>query len=113
MRVVAAETAEKAMRVVATYLLAANLLLVASALLAPQEGFVFSLGAGSRDVEVQSVDRSNKGDRLVVPVTTVVKQQQAPGQPSVERPKMIVGCDPVFSPLAVSAKLNYPGRCVA
>lgn len=95
------------MRVLATSLLAGGLALIASALFAPQDG---SVGAGPT-LRIQSVDRTNKGDRLIVPVTSIGKQ--TPRKPAIEIPKMLVGCDPVFSPLAVQARANFPGRCAA
>jgi len=55
---------------------------------------------------MQTVDRSNKGDRLTPP--TAVK----PAAPQ-ERPRMMTGCDPAFSPLSVSAQNNFAARCVA
>lgn len=96
------------MRALATSLLAGGLALIASALFAPQDG---SVGAGP-GLRIQSVDRTNKGDRLIVPVTSIGKQQ-TPRKPAIEIPKMLVGCDPVFSPLAAQARANFPGRCAA
>jgi len=55
---------------------------------------------------IQTVDRSNKGDRLT-PATAV-----KPAAPQ-ERPRMMTGCDPAFSPLSVSAQNNFAARCVA
>lgn len=53
---------------------------------------------------MQYVDRTNKGDRLNMSVTTIDKQRRAPA-------KILVGCDPAFSPLSASASANFPGRC--
>lgn len=60
-------------------------------------------------VPVQSVDRSHKGDRLDINISTV------PEQPVIHKPaKMMDGCEPVFSPLAASTHADIPpGRCVA
>ena len=55
--------------------------------------------------QLQTVDRSNKGDRLT-PATAVRPQPQ-------ERPRMMAGCDPAFSPLSASAAVNFAARCVA
>ena len=55
---------------------------------------------------LQTVDRSNKGDRLA-PATAVRPQ------PPQERPRMMTGCDPAFSPLSTSAAANFAARCVA
>ena len=100
------------MRGFVTYALAGFGVLIASALLAPQDSYVQSQGAGMKGVPVQSVNRAAKSDRLLVPSTTVGKQQPAPRAPS-ESPTMLVGCDPVFSPLSASAQANFPGRCMA
>jgi hypothetical protein len=56
------------------------------------------------------VDRSHKGDRLPAPASVSGTPLSATLRPAR---RMIVGCDPVFSPLSVSARLNYPGWCVA
>ena len=55
------------------------------------------------------VDRTNKGDRLIVNNNAVRSPRSTPARV----PKVMVGCDPAFSPLAVSARLNYPSRCLA
>ena len=105
------------MRVFAAYVVAGCLLLVASALLAPPEGFVLSYGAGSvaprMSVPLQNVDRTNKGDRLALPTGQPVQLKLTPapsGKPSNSR--MPSGCDPAFSPLVASAG-NFARRCVA
>ncbi len=100
------------MRAFVSYFLAGTLVLMASALLAPQEALVQSRGASQDLMQMQSVDRTNKGDRLIAPATSVGKRQM-PQKPSTERPKMLAGCDPVFSPLVASAQANFSGRCVA
>jgi hypothetical protein len=56
---------------------------------------------------LQSVDRSHKGDRLHLPFANG-KQMPPPATPS-----MLVGCEPVFSSLSASSRVNFPGRCVA
>lgn len=100
------------MRAFVSYFLAGALVLMASALLAPEEALVQSRGASQNLTQMQSVDRTNKGDRLIVPATSVGKRQ-TPQMPARETPKMLAGCDPVFSPLVASAQANFPGRCVA
>jgi hypothetical protein len=87
---------------------------------------------------VNKVDRSRKGDRLVplrptagtLGGSTVVKSPEiivrdegraaaksGPAEPAsksvVRGPKLPIGCDPAFSPLAASASLNFAGRCVS
>jgi len=97
------------MRVIITSFMTGVLILALSALLAPQEAAVQSRSTGTESL--QSVNRAGKGDRLMVPASTVSK----PKKPDGEAPKkMLAGCDPVFSPLVASAKTaNYPGRCIA
>jgi hypothetical protein len=56
---------------------------------------------------MQSVDRTNKSDMLIVPAAIAKR-------PSITKPAtVLVGCDPAFSPLSTSARANFPGRCVA
>lgn len=89
---------------------------------------------------INKVDRLGKGDRLVPlhPAAasfgsrTVIPQDRAPlditvrekttahsvpadpaRKPAAHAPKLPVGCDPAFSPLAASASLNFAGRCVS
>lgn len=101
------------MRGFASYLVAGILVVLALDLIAPPVGLGSAVGARPA-VEpgetVQSVDRTLKSDRLRVS-TTVDKQdkQQVPRKPAV----VLVGCDPVFSPLSASARANFSGRCVA
>ncbi len=74
-------------------------------------GFGLSVGAApiaKNDSILQTVDRSNKGDRI--PVTTVGKQQP---EPAKKRPSVLTGCDPAFSPLSTSARNNFARSCVA
>jgi hypothetical protein len=99
------------MRGFALYLVAGTLVVLAMDLIAPPVGLGLAVGAWpavEQDSIVQSVNRSNKADRLLVPTTTVGKQQSPPKSPAV-----MVGCDPVFSPLSASASANVSGRCVA
>ena len=98
------------MRGLATYLLAGIMVVVAIDFIAPPVGLGLPVGAWPTVEQgslVQSVNRSNKGDRLNVP--TVVDKSQPPRQ----SPTVLVGCDPVFSPLSASARANVARRCVA
>lgn len=52
---------------------------------------------------VQWVDRSHKGDRIDIHSTRVGKQP-------TPAPKLLVGCEPVSSPLS-SVHATLPGRC--
>lgn len=99
------------MRGFASYLIAGILVVLAMDIIAPPVGLGFALGAWSavpHDEITQSVNRAHKADRLLVPSTTVGKTQ-SPRKP----PTVMVGCDPVFSPLSASARANFAGRCVA
>jgi hypothetical protein len=96
---------EAPMRGLASYLLAGILVVLALDVIAPPVGLGLARARPAIDVPpVQSVVRINKGDRL-----NILGKQQEPQK----RPAMLVGCDPVFSPLSASAKANYSGRCIA
>ncbi len=58
------------------------------------------------DAALQSVNRTNKGDRI--PVTTIGKRQPEPPR----GPTVLTGCEPAFSPLAASARANFARSCV-
>jgi hypothetical protein len=98
------------MRGFISYVIAGLLVVLALDMVAPLAGFGFSpVGASpvvfNGDGSLQSVDRTNKGDRIAV--TTVSKRK-----PEVPVPKMLAGCDPAFSPLATSAHANFARSCV-
>jgi hypothetical protein len=103
------------MRGFVSYMVAGALVLLALDFIAPPVGLGLAIGAWpavEHTVTVQTVDRSNKGDRLNG-ATTVGKQQPAPAK----SPIILVGCEPVFSPLSASARANIAvpniaGRCV-
>lgn len=103
------------MRGFATYLLAGMAVVLAMDFLAPPVGIRPSLGAWPAvpaDATIQSVDRTHKGDRLVVPATIIGKQQGADEPRKPRKPdRLLAGCDPVFSPLSASAYANFPRRC--
>ena len=110
-------------RGIAAYLLIGILVVLAMDFVAPPVGLGLAAGVRPRADEsaiVQSVDRLHKGDRLPVPSISVGKQL-APRQ----SPEVLVGCEPVFSPLSATAKTgdktnvsgpnlpgpNLPGIC--
>jgi hypothetical protein len=98
------------MRGFASYLVAGVLAVLAMDLIAPPVGLGLALGAWPavrHDDIVQSVNRGGKADRLLVPSTAVGKTLAPRKSPIV-----MVGCDPVFSSLAASARANAPGRCL-
>lgn len=55
----------------------------------------------------QTVNRAGKGDRLPSPLA---RKSPQPAPPSA---RILIGCEPVFSPLLAAARSNHPGRCVA
>ena len=103
------------MRGFATYLLAGLAVVLALEFSTLAVGFRPSLGAWPvipAGATVQSVDRTHKGDRLLVPATIIGKQQGTDAPRKPRKPdKLLAGCDPVFSPLSASAYANFPRRC--
>lgn len=100
------------MRRFASYSVASILVLLVAIFIAPASWLGLPVGARTvveHGMAPQTVDRSRKSDRLVLPVTVIGKQQQAPAMPD----KILDGCDPVFSPLSSGAKANLPGRCIS
>ncbi len=77
---------------------------------APALDWGFSVNAAAPAQQMQSVDRTHKGDRLDRPVAREVPATQIGKQPSAP-PKLLVGCEPVASPLTGS-QATIPGRCV-
>jgi hypothetical protein len=98
------------MRGFASYILAGILVVVAMDFTAAPVGLGLPVAAwpaiGQGPV-AQTVIRTHKADRLSVPIS-IGKLPAAP-----KAPTMLVGCDPVFSPLSASARVNFPGRCMA
>lgn len=98
------------MRGFASYVVAGIMVVLALDFMAPPVGLGLAVGAWpavEQGSTLQAVNRTNKSDRLSVPAT--VGKQQAPRK----SPTMLVGCDPVFSPLSASAQANFSGRCIA
>lgn len=95
------------MRGVASYVIAGFLVGLALNFVVPL-GFspVAATPAAVNAASLQSVDRSNKGDRA--PITVV-------GKSLSEKPpaKMLTNCDPAFSPLSASARVNFARSCAA
>jgi len=76
-------------------------------------------GASANEPAVLQVNRSAKGDRLVEPRTIAVKK--APTETAREtvknpeqagKPRLMDGCDPMFSPVTVPSMAHLAGRCV-
>jgi hypothetical protein len=77
------------------------------------------IGASANEPAVLQVNRSAKGDRLVEPRTIAVKK--APTETAREivknpeqsaKPRIMDGCDPMFSPVTVPSMAHLAGRCV-
>ena len=77
------------------------------------------IGASANEPAVIQVNRSAKGDRLVEPRTIAVKK--APTETAREtvknpeqsaKPRIMDGCDPMFSPVTMPSMAHLAGRCV-
>jgi hypothetical protein len=77
------------------------------------------IGASANEPAVLQVNRSAKGDRLVDPRTIAVKK--APTETAREtvknpdksdKPRIMDGCDPMFSPVTMPSLAHLAGRCV-
>jgi hypothetical protein len=100
------------MRGFAGYLLIGSLAAVAMAL-TTVTGLDLAVGArplAARGELIQHVDRTHKGNRLDIHATIGVR----PLPPLHKQPaKMLMGCEPAYSPLAAAAPANTSGRCLA
>lgn len=101
------------MRGVAAYVLAGILVMLAMDMMAPAGVFGVPVKAWPVVAPetmpatiMQSVDRTKKGDRLRAP--TAADKRPVPQK----APIVLVGCDPLSSPLSASARANIPGRCL-
>lgn len=105
------------MRAIASYVLAAVLVVSGVELVVPADWI--GLPVRARPVieggsTLQHVDRTHKSDRLSVPVSVIGKSPSTARDEAPLKPAEILdGCDPVFSPLSTSAQANLPGRCAA
>lgn len=107
------------MRSVVSYSLASLFVVLVAGFVVPASWLGLPVGARpvvESGMTVQTVDRTNKSNRLKVPLTvidkkpaTIIGKERAPAVPA----KILDGCDPVFSPLSSSAQANLPGRCIA
>lgn len=97
------------MRNIVSYVLAGALVTLLLDVIAPPAGFGFGAAAWSsierQGPAPQTVDRTRKSDRLLVPKATG-RRLTPPAAP------VLVGCDPVFSALSKDKQANYPGRCL-
>lgn len=99
------------MRAFASYLAAGGLIVLALSFFGSPGEPGLSVNAWSvvpPGTALQYVDRTRKGDRLNTSRSTIDKRptSRTPG-------KILVGCDPAFSPLSIAASANFPGRCDA
>lgn len=108
------------MRSLASYVLAALVIGMALDFIAPAASVVDASNRWpSLDTVTPVVNRDGKTDRLDLGGNTLSGKTRlektvhdvAPAVPA-SRP-VLEGCDPAFSPLSASARLNYPSRCVA
>jgi hypothetical protein len=76
----------------------------------------------AKDVVLPEVTVRESHRVFVTTVPIVVPRQSARGslppvetssRPASRGPKLLIGCDPAFSPLANSASLNFAGRCLS
>lgn len=97
------------MRNFVAYLFAGSVAVLAIGAVVPSagRGWVGASPSLSDSFAGQVVDRTMKGDRLRVPLTT--GRRNLP--PST--PKVLVGCEPVFSSLSASSRANFSGRCLS
>jgi hypothetical protein len=98
------------MRGVVPYLLAGILVVLALDVVQRTVGLGLAVGAQpitQHGTITQHVDRMHKGDRL--PLPRDIGKQQAPRAPR----GVMIGCEPVFSPLSTMAHVIVPGRCAA
>ena len=76
------------------------------------------IGAATKEAPVIQVNRSAKGDRMVdrtiavkkTPTETARESIKSPGKG--EKPKLMDGCDPMFSPVTVPSMAHLAGRCI-
>jgi hypothetical protein len=98
------------MRGLASYLLAGILVVLVLDFIAPPAGLGLAIGAQPASERVAPdpiVDRTHKGDRM--PLPRDIGKEQTPREPH----RIMIGCEPAFSPLWSSAHVNVPGRCIA
>ena len=77
------------------------------------------IGASANEPAVLQVNRNAKGDRLVEPRTIAVKKaptetarETVKNPEPVGKPRIMDGCDPMFSPVTVPSMAHLAGRCV-
>ena len=94
-----------------TYLAAGVFVVLAMDAVAPPAGIglpALAWPSVRNDAQTQqTVNRADKADRLPSPLARKSPRLEPPS------PRVLVGCEPVFSPLSAAARSNHSGRCVA
>ena len=74
----------------------------------------------SKEFPILQVNRSAKGDRLVESRTIAVKKaptetarETGKNRERGEKPRIMDGCDPMFSPVTMPSMAHLAGRCVS
>ena len=88
---------------------------IAAMLWVPLE--LYQAGAWSKAQPVDGVNRTLKGDRLVVVPRTAVRTAPAltprePVRPIPVRRELLPGCEPSFSPVTMPTMAHIAGRCI-
>jgi hypothetical protein len=74
------------------------------------------IGASSKEPAVLQVNRSAKGDRMrtlavkKAPAETARETVKSPDKS--DKPRIMDGCDPMFSPVVVPSMAHLAGRCI-
>ena len=78
------------------------------------------IDASTKELPVLQVNRSAKGDRMVEPRTIAVKKsptetarETIKNPEQGDKPRIMDGCDPMFSPVTVPSMAHLAGRCVS
>ena len=94
-------------------------LAIATLMVAALPALPAAQGISAKEPPAIQVNRGAKGDRLVEPRTIAVKK--APTETAREivknpeqsaKPRIMDGCDPMFSPVTVPSMAHLAGRCV-
>jgi hypothetical protein len=77
------------------------------------------IGAAPQSAPLHQVNRAGKADRLAAPASVAAKRKnpvrtirEAPSDPETAKRKLLEGCEPMFSPVAVPQAAHLAGRCI-
>jgi hypothetical protein len=77
------------------------------------------IDAATKQAPTVQVNRAAKGNRIVAPETVAMKRipsgtarETIPNPDPTSRPRIMDGCDPMFSPVTVPGMAHIAGRCV-